>query len=74
MNEKINFAMAKYAAAEVLEGLIATQHAEKYRDIHLDTVEQNFVDLARELGFAVYPLPAYIDTLPRGASLAEEAR
>lgn len=73
MDNSINLARAKFAAAELFEGLVALQHDKKYPQIHRETVEQNFTDLARELGFAVYPLSDDASGV-RGASLNEGTR
>jgi hypothetical protein len=56
MNDRINFPLAKMAATELFEALVAAQHDAKHTHIHRETVEQQFVDLARELGFAVWPV------------------
>ncbi|WJR66991.1 hypothetical protein QTA58_22845 [Neorhizobium sp. CSC1952] len=56
MNERIHFPLAKLAASELLEALVAAQYDTKHSNIHRETVEHQFTDLARELGFAVYPL------------------
>jgi hypothetical protein len=56
MNNRIHFPLAKLAATELLEGLVALQHDQKHAIIHRETIEQQFTDLARELGYAVWPV------------------
>lgn len=58
MNNRIHFPLAKLAATELLEGLVALQHDQKHAIIHRETIEQQFADLARELGFAIWPVEA----------------
>lgn len=56
MNERINFNLSKMAASELFEAIVALQHDTKYPHIQRENVELQFINLARELGFAVYPL------------------
>ena len=56
MNERIHFPLAKLAATELFEALVAAQHDTKHTEIHRETIEHQFTDLARELGFAVHPV------------------
>lgn len=71
MNNRIHFPLAKLAATELLEGLVALQHDQKHAIIHRETIEQQFTDLARELGYAVWPV---INPQTMEAAIAEIRR
>jgi len=73
MNNRIHFPLAKLAATELLEGLVALQHDQKHAIIHRETIEQQFTDLARELGFAVWPIIDGHALASTVASLKEQA-
>lgn len=58
MNDRIHFPLAKLAATELFEALVAAQHDKKYGHVHRETIEQQFEQLAHELGFRVEPIAA----------------
>lgn len=72
MNQNINIARATVSMSDLFEALVALKHDKAHTVIHLDSVEEYFFDLARELGFAVYPLSVRASAgHPVGANLHE---
>lgn len=56
MNQNINIARATVSVSDLFEALAALKHDKANSRIHRESVEEYFTDLARELGFAVYPV------------------
>jgi hypothetical protein len=53
MNDRIHFPLAKLAASDLLEAIVAAQYDAKNREIHRETIEHQFRSLSKELGIRI---------------------